>query len=181
MEIDSDKDQSAVPGKDVGLLRRVFNPVLSDRRSEGQAFLPPQTSFEYMQILRSLVEEEESTQQRRRTHFMSKDFSATAPGQLFPLSWTSEVEVMKRKGEVNPFLAPTKKPCDIAPLAPVLEYGLKAVAPKFKKVTEDGVAYRIYRLGKKEVRTIQQEEARREEIAAVFELEAPVNLPKLEN
>jgi len=88
---------------------------------------------------------------------------------------------MKSNGAVNSFLDPVRKACDVAPIAQVLEYGLKAAAPKFKKVTEDGITYRIYRLGKTEVRTIQEEEDRREEIAAVFEVEALVSLPKLEN
>merc|ERR1719471_1158346 len=43
------------------LLSQVFNPALSDRRNEGDRFVPPDTNREYVQRLRALVQEELAT------------------------------------------------------------------------------------------------------------------------
>merc|ERR1719272_1288311 len=79
--------------EDRNLLRDVFNPSLTDRRSEGDLFAPPDASHSYVTKLRALVKEEESVRQRRKTHFFSKSFAVEEPGSLFPSSWTSSIEI----------------------------------------------------------------------------------------
>merc|ERR1719253_594871 len=37
------------------LLKRIFNPTMSDRRMEGDRFVPPDTSLDYVDQLRNLV------------------------------------------------------------------------------------------------------------------------------
>merc|ERR1719471_559217 len=69
------------------LLRMFFNPSLSDRHEEGECFIPPDTSLEYVDKLRCLVEEEEEVRQQRLEHFCSTAFARESPGQLFPSSW----------------------------------------------------------------------------------------------
>ena len=40
------------------LLRRVFDPLLSDRRADADAFIPPETTITYVESLQQLVVEE---------------------------------------------------------------------------------------------------------------------------
>merc|ERR1719210_570115 len=75
------------------LLNQVFNPALSDRRTEGDRFVPPDTSREYVQRLRALVQEETAMQEQRVDHFFSKAFEPDSAGPLFPLTWTSNMEI----------------------------------------------------------------------------------------
>jgi len=138
--------------EDKSLLRRIFNPNLSDRRDEGECFTPPDTSFAYVQKLRALVKEEEAAQQKRRDHFLSKEFVASAPGPLFPLSWASSVDIsMGDTADKNGLQA---RP-DYLSQAQVFDHALRSAVPEFDKTAEDGTRYRIYRLGSLEVRTCQ--------------------------
>jgi len=140
---------------DKRLLRSVFNPSLSDRRDEGNRFIPPDTSFAYVQKLRALVQEEEAVQQQRKDHFFSKLFSHENPGSLFPSSWGSSVEILRQD-------ATMKQGCH---LHPILDYkakslawdhALKSAVPVFDKTTENGTRFRIYQFGSMEVRTTQE-------------------------
>eukprot|EP00443_Scrippsiella_acuminata_P050161 CAMPEP_0115566520 /NCGR_PEP_ID=MMETSP0271-20121206/103624_1 /TAXON_ID=71861 /ORGANISM="Scrippsiella trochoidea, Strain CCMP3099" /LENGTH=972 /DNA_ID=CAMNT_0003000825 /DNA_START=22 /DNA_END=2938 /DNA_ORIENTATION=- len=55
---------TALAGEDRDLLRAVFNPRLSDRREEGDLFVPPDAGFAYVQRLRKLVRQEEIVRQQ---------------------------------------------------------------------------------------------------------------------
>jgi len=79
--------------EDQALLRRVFNPHLSDRRAEREKFIPPDSSASYVHGLASLIKAEEQVRERRREHFLSKEFLPNEPGPLFPSSWTPPFEV----------------------------------------------------------------------------------------
>merc|ERR1719203_1058465 len=79
--------------KDVRWLSAVFNPHLSDRRDEGESFVPPDTSLSYMQKLQHLVQEEEKVKRQRIEHFRSVDFDTDNAGPLFPMSWASKIEL----------------------------------------------------------------------------------------
>merc|ERR1719222_1118592 len=70
--------------KDEKLLKAIFNPKMSDRREEGDRFMPPDNSFAYVEKLRNLVMEEESVQAKRQEHFLSTKFSPVDAGELFP-------------------------------------------------------------------------------------------------
>lgn len=54
----------------------------------------------------------------------------------------------------------------------LLDEVLPVAAPEFQKSTEDGIIFRIYRLGSLEVRTIQEPEGQ-EEVGVVFSTRAP--------
>merc|ERR1719499_490363 len=76
------------------LLRSVFNPKMSDRREEGDRFVPPDTDAAYIQRLRELVDEEDATREKRIEHFLSTSFVAGNAGELFPSSWTDKVGLL---------------------------------------------------------------------------------------
>merc|ERR1712176_183912 len=145
----------------------VFNPALSDRRSEGNRFVPPDTSREYVQRLRALVQEETAMQEQRMDHFFSKEFEQDNAGPLFPLYWASNLGI-SREGKCRPQLHPRQ---DFAQ-AHMLEDALESVVPDFDKVTEDGSRFSIYRIGSLEVRTIAEQDCE-PVIGAVFSVHAP--------
>merc|ERR1719464_66306 len=146
---------------DKALLKRIFNPQLSDRRQEGDLFVPPDTSFAYVQKLRSLVKEEEAMQQQRREHFCSASFSVDEPGALFPASWAP---LAKLEGITAEQLH--ARP-DYKAQAHQFESTWKASEPTFNKLTEDGARFRIYKVGNVELRTIQEHDGE-ETVGAVF-------------
>jgi len=154
------------------LLEAIFNPHLSDRRAEGDRFVPPNPSPEYMQKLRKLVKNEELLQQKRRDHFCSKAFATGDPSDLFPTSWTSTFAMSN--GEVPVKVSERHAPerllqhrLDYEAEAHTLKDSLKSIVPAFDKSTEVATRYRIYRLGSVEVRTVQ-EQLFDEEVVAVF-------------
>merc|ERR1719350_510411 len=149
------------------LLGQVFNPALSDRRSEWDRFVPPDTSREYVQRLRALVQEELAVQEQRMDHFFSKAFEQETAGPLFPLSWASNMEI-SREGKSRPQLHLRQ---DFAQ-AHMLEDALESLAPEFDKETEDGSRFSIYRIGSLEVRTITEPDCE-PVIGAVFSVHAP--------
>jgi hypothetical protein len=61
-----DGNSSSLRGEDRALLSNVFNPCLSDRRSEADVFVPPDASQSHVQKLRDLVKEEELVRERRK-------------------------------------------------------------------------------------------------------------------
>lgn len=146
-----EKDSDVFNEDDRSLLREIFCPKLSDRRSEGELFTPPDASHSYVTRLRALVKEEESVRQRRKAHFFSQSFSMDKPSALFPFSWKSSFQ--------------SKVCAEQRPLLPHPEYLHKATellksAPQdssciFDKSTEEGIRFRIYALGALEVRTMQ--------------------------
>merc|ERR1719320_738634 len=149
------------------LLNQVFDPSLSDRRTEGNLFVPPDTSREYVQRLRALVQEEMAVQEQRMDQFFSKAFEQENAGPLFPLSWTSNMEIShdcKSRAQLH-------ERQDFAQ-AHMLEDALESVVPDFERVTEDGSRFSIYRIGSLEVRTITEPDCE-PVIGAVFSVHAP--------
>mmetsp|Transcript_71949 Transcript_71949/g.232792 ORF Transcript_71949/g.232792 Transcript_71949/m.232792 type:complete len:363 (-) Transcript_71949:158-1246(-) len=151
--------------EDKRLLRRIFNPRLSDRSEEGDVFIPPETSSAYVQKLRCLVNEEETLMQQRKDHFFSKAFNQEQPGSLFPSSWMSSVEISRQETTTKPGSTWHARP-DLKAQAHMFEQALESAVPVFEKSTEDGTQFRIYRFGSLEVRTTQDEGF--ETIGAVF-------------
>jgi len=153
---------------DKELFVNVFNARLSDRQSEGPAFVPPPTSSAYLGKLRTLVKAEEAIRAQRRGHFFSAKFSTEHVGPLFPMSWTSAVEFHDPQGAERRALQPRP---DLLSEEAWLQDALRSAAPVFEKATEDGVVFLIYRLGNLEVRaTADHDGAKR--IGAVFSVHA---------
>jgi len=159
-----DEDGAEFRADDKKLLRAIFDANMSDRRQEGERFVPPDTSCDYVQRLRKLVQEEEKCKQQRLQHFLSAQFSTAAPGELFPSSWKPSVEVAEKKdsGELNACHYDNDQEVELQSM-------LKTVTPVFDKSTEEGIRFRIYQLDSLEVRTTQQSDlGSNETIGAVF-------------
>jgi hypothetical protein len=159
-------DASPTPLKadDLALLKNVFNPVLSDRRQDGDVFVPPDASCSYVEKLRDLVKQEESLCQMRKEHFFSTNFVMGNPGSLFPHSWTPSLAVAQgAEGRANGALQAC--PEYLAQAQQVLTRS----APIFDKSTEEGLRFRIYRQGSIEVRTTQKPQEE-EVIGVVFSI-----------
>mmetsp|Transcript_51293 Transcript_51293/g.164231 ORF Transcript_51293/g.164231 Transcript_51293/m.164231 type:complete len:617 (-) Transcript_51293:466-2316(-) len=157
------------------LFKAVFNPALSDRRDEGDLFIPPETSPAYLHELKDHVNEEEHLRQARERHFLSLSFDAEEVGHLFPCSWTSSIRIAKHSASKEGVTGKAARAGCLQPRpdytaeAAVLEVLVKPAVPVFDKSTEDGLRFRVYRLGSLEVRTTQELDA--EEVAgAVFSL-----------
>jgi len=146
-----DGSKKLLGGDDQALLQSVFCPTLSDRRSEGDLFVPPNPSAAYLRKLRALVKDEESVRARRKEAFLSTDFFRSKPGSLFPLSWKPSFEVAV---ENKPPGAPTPCP-EYLTQESTLKQLLKDTVPIFDKSTEEGMRFRIYKAGNLEVRTTQ--------------------------
>eukprot|EP00415_Alexandrium_ostenfeldii_P000832 UN0832 len=149
--------------EDKNLLNRIFNPKLSDRRQEGDLFVPPDTSFAYVQKLRSLVKEEEAMLQKRKEQFCSTEFSADEPGALFPASWVSSVKLSCEDAKKDSELRARPEYKTQAALKKALE----TTAAVFDKIAEDGARFRMYKFASLDVRTVQEYDGE-ETIAAVF-------------
>lgn len=155
---------------DQALLRKVFHPSLSDRRKEGDLFVPPDASYSYVHKLRALVKDEDGVRERRKEAFFRHDFVMGNPGTLFPHSWTPTFEIARGRAPL-----PEGRPQGC--LIPRPEYKtqgilfehLRTSAPTFDKSTEEGLRFRIYRLGSLEVRTTKESEGE-EVIGAVFSI-----------
>merc|ERR1719362_1414939 len=91
----SDDSSSDFASEDRNLLKGIFNTHLSDRSKDGDRFVPPDPSSEYMQSLRDLVQAEDAMRQRRRDYFFSAEFSMDATGPLFPSSWNVSFEIVR--------------------------------------------------------------------------------------
>jgi len=151
--------ESIFAKKDKKLLNDVFNLTLSDRRVEGDRFLPPNTSNSYMQQLGCLLKQEVEVQQQRTDVFFGKNFDATNPGTLFPSSWASSIEIARGQAPVK---GSALVACPDADADHVLES-----APVFDKKAEDGTRFFIFRQDGLEVRTID------EMVGAVFSISTP--------
>ncbi|CAK0847784.1 unnamed protein product [Prorocentrum cordatum] len=146
---DHDPEESLFADKDVELLRAVFHPRLSDRRAEGDLFVPPPTCGAHAARLRALVREEAAVQDQRRRHFFSAKFDERSVGALFPFSWQ------------DPFRAQAAPPrlrlrADLLEQAGELAGALGAAVATFDKLTEEGSRFRAYRAGDLELRTCQE-------------------------
>jgi len=167
-----DDSQKTFAGEDHTLLCKVFNPALSDRRAEEDLFCPPDTSSAYISKLRDLVKAEESLSEQRKELFFDKLFSMSEPGSTFPASWTSTLSVSRGSSRVCNVDA---LPCDALVARPEYKTNasglvgstLKAAVPLFEKATEDGMSFRIYRVGSLEIRTTQAA-GETEVVGAVF-------------
>ncbi|CAE7326460.1 unnamed protein product [Symbiodinium necroappetens] len=144
---------------DQKLLLNIFDVPQCDRVEEGDAFTPPDPNLEYIVKVRSLVGEEGGIRDRRRVRFADKNFVMANPGSDFPRSWTSRFQV-EHEGRIS-YTAPTKfglvkLEVEETFKRSLLEEVIPQAVPEFDQVTEDGVAFRIYKLGSLEVRTIQE-------------------------
>jgi len=167
-----DGTRSTLREEDVGLLRAVFASGLSDRRSEGDCFVPPVTDASYMKVLKGLVEEEQRVRKQRKEHFLSSRFVMGNAGPLFPSSWTASFKI-ERGHEAAPEGAQEdsrlRARTDFQAKPQKYEQIMKTTAPVFDETTEDGVRFRIYKMGSLEVRTTQEHKGG-EELGAVFSL-----------
>jgi hypothetical protein len=154
--------------EDLQLLRAVFNKSMSDRSCEGDVFAPPDASYSYVMKLRALVKEEQEVRQKRKDHFFSKQFVIDSPGVLFPRSWSSLSEVTHLPDRVPQGSLHLRPEYD----AVELERLCASASPVFERATEDGLTFRIYRMGSLEIRTLQELEAD-EVIGAVYSICAP--------
>jgi hypothetical protein len=156
-----DGSKQLLDDDDRSLLQSIFHPALTDRREEGDLFVPPSARHAYVHKLRALVKEEESVRAKRTEAFASKDFTMNRPGTLFPYSWTSSVQFMEdeTQGALKSCTEYTGKE------AALLERVAKNSV--FDKTTEDGSTFRIYKSGGLEVRTTQELDGS-EVVAAVF-------------
>jgi len=162
---------SAIKDDDKSLLRSIFNESFSDRREEGNNFVPPDVSFTYANHLRSLVKEEKKAQDAMTRHFLSSDFTMDNVGPLFPSKWVSTIDIeTPLSGKVL-----DARP-DFKQRAHVLEPVLRSATPVFDKASEDGTRFRIYQLGSLEVRTTQAYDGA-EVIGAVLSSRTPEAIP----
>mmetsp|Transcript_9535 Transcript_9535/g.22485 ORF Transcript_9535/g.22485 Transcript_9535/m.22485 type:complete len:948 (-) Transcript_9535:75-2918(-) len=168
-----DESGSMLGKEERNLLKCVFHPSLSDRRSEGNRFVPPDNSFAYVQGLHALVTEEEQVRELRKQDFCATSFDREAPGLHFPSSWRSSVKVLQQEASRR---ALTARPGYKAQ-AEALKVALQDASPAFDKSTEDGTRFRIYKIGSLEVRTTQDLDSA-ETVAAVFSACAPAGASK---
>merc|ERR1740123_2175347 len=157
------------------LLAALFNPRMSDRRDDGEKFVPPDTSNTYLERLGSLMKEEDRVRSERKKHFLSKKFLAADPGQLFPSLWKDYIEV-DRKSTGFPREGMLHERPDYTAQAQMLEYVLPLAVPVFDKCTEEGMRFRVYRIGSLEVRTTQAVDEK-EIVGVVFSWNPPTHSP----
>jgi hypothetical protein len=166
-----DGETSPFDAEHIQLLRHVFNPGLSDRRTEGDDFMPPDNSCKYIEKLQRLVKLEEETRQRRDQHFFSKAFVEDNPGALFPSSWCSRLAITQ---------ATTCRRHDClqhrTDYMSRAEHVLKSSVPTFERIAEDGETFRIYRVGGLEVRTTQRHDSK-EMVGAVLAMRQIADRP----
>jgi hypothetical protein len=151
------------------LLLQIFQPRLSDRRLEGDRFVPPDVNSANMDKLRTLLKNEEFIRLKRKAYFFDKKFSAENPGPLFPSSWAASFKIADGNAKgIQTKLVPRP---ELLAEADVLKHALSFASPVFSSQTEESVKFCIYRLGTLEVRTTQ-EPAGKEIIGAVFSAQA---------
>eukprot|EP00449_Zooxanthella_nutricula_P008996 CAMPEP_0198507602 /NCGR_PEP_ID=MMETSP1462-20131121/12426_1 /TAXON_ID=1333877 /ORGANISM="Brandtodinium nutriculum, Strain RCC3387" /LENGTH=221 /DNA_ID=CAMNT_0044236851 /DNA_START=16 /DNA_END=681 /DNA_ORIENTATION=+ len=136
--------------EDVGLFRDVFNPHMSDRREEGDRFVPPQTGLSYQHRLKLLVGEETEVARKRKEHFFSGEFVADSSGPLFPASWSSTIGSDAAAARAKTLVP---RP-DLQAEQTTLRHILDASAPHFDRRAEDGARFLVYRVGSLEVRAV---------------------------
>jgi hypothetical protein len=157
-----DAGATAFRDRDARLLKAIYNPKLSDRRDEGDCFVPPETSSVYLARLRDLITKEASVQEERVSKFLSSDFAVDDAGSLFPPSWQVPFRVADMQSAKKTRGCPAHTNEKV-----VFDAVLGKTGPFFDKATEEGTRFRIYRDGKLEVRTIQ-EVGGKETLGAIF-------------
>jgi len=155
------------------LLASLFNPHLSDRREEADKFVPPDTSKAYIERLSQLMKEEDSVRHQRRDHFFSTKFNVDEPGQVFPASWKDYIEIERTHVPQEGILH--ERP-DYLEEAQMFSHVLHSAIPVFDKSTEEGIRYRVYKVGSIELRTTQEHNAE-EIVGAVFSRVTPTQTP----
>eukprot|EP00930_Biecheleria_cincta_P060793 TRINITY_DN4638_c0_g5_i1.p1 TRINITY_DN4638_c0_g5~~TRINITY_DN4638_c0_g5_i1.p1 ORF type:complete len:990 (-),score=227.90 TRINITY_DN4638_c0_g5_i1:39-2951(-) len=172
----SSLQQGACPGlkpEHHQLLKKIFNPAISDRTEEGAAFVPPDPNLEYIGKVRNLVNEEQLTLSRRKMLFCDKGFMADNAGPEFPSAWTSRFQVESEgRTQASSRHALVQVEADPAFQKFLMDEVLPSAAPEFAKPTEDGTMFRVYRIGSLEIRTTQERQSQ-ETIGAVFSRSAP--------
>lgn len=165
----------SLKAEDAKLLQRVFNPVMADRIAEGDSFIPPDPNLDYVQKLRHLIQEEESLTKQRKARFSDKNFTVGMAGAEFPRSWTSRFQILREGGKAQVVARPglTTLKVDEIFTRTLLEDILPTAAPEFAQTTEDGTIFRIYKIGRLEVRTTQAAQASTQEVLSVFSLRPP--------
>jgi len=158
-----DVKASVFADDDAKLFASVFDSTLSDRRADGDKFMPPATGLTYMHKLKTLVKEEVSVRQQRQEHFFSGEFATENPGALFPSSWHSSIEL--ESGSPAGMKALSRS--EFKAQEEILKEMLNSTAPAFDKCTEDGVRFLVFRFGSVEVRATEDVDGERK-IGAVF-------------
>eukprot|EP00930_Biecheleria_cincta_P050348 TRINITY_DN354_c1_g1_i1.p1 TRINITY_DN354_c1_g1~~TRINITY_DN354_c1_g1_i1.p1 ORF type:complete len:1142 (+),score=241.95 TRINITY_DN354_c1_g1_i1:94-3519(+) len=158
------------------LLKRILNPAICDRTEEGAAFVPPEPHLEYISRVRNLVSEESRILENRKAGFFAKDFVADSPGPEFPCTWTSQCQVAKEGRTPSRIAANQDRLMTIDVDAEfqkfLLSEVLPGVTPDFDKTTEDGVVFRIYSVGRLQIRTTEAQLGE-EVVGAVFSHQTP--------
>merc|ERR1712187_120878 len=119
-------------------------------------------SASYVDKLRELVKQEEEIRAKRKALFFSSLFEHDNPGQLFPSSWTSSLKIAPQHAIAPKNALQAKITCEAE-----AEEIVRCSTAAFAKKTEDGMQFRIYRMGRFEVRTVQEHNGE-ETIGAVF-------------
>jgi len=148
------------------LLAALFNPRMTDRRNDGDKFVPPDSSHTYLERMSNLMKQEDRVRLERQERFFSKKFVAADPGQLFPSFWKNYIEI-DRKATGTATEGMLHERPDYKAEAHIFEYVLPSVAPVFDKCTEEGMRFRVYKIGSLEVRTTQAVDEK-EIVGAVF-------------
>jgi hypothetical protein len=165
-----DDDSNHLDAEFREFLKQVFNPELSDRRSEGDLFTAPDASFATVMRLRSLLKEEDKVRQRRKEHFFSTAFKMSNPGHLFPASWAPSVEIAHDALADSRQETLRSRPEYIGEASGLLQEVLGNSTPVFDRITEEGLRFIIYKIGSLEVRTTQDSSGQ-ETIGAVFSVD----------
>jgi len=158
------------------LLQSIFNRSLADRLQESDSFVPPDPNAAYVLKLKNLIDEERGKLLRRKSLFFDRSFAVGHAGPEFPSSWTAQFQVaqpshsMASQEALKTSLVQLQ--VDDTFQQNLMEDILPEVAPEFKKTTEDGTLFMIYRLGSLEVRTFQEPDLA-ETIGVVFLSKAP--------
>merc|ERR1712032_923344 len=116
---------------------------------------------------------EEMARERRRKHFFSTKFTLHEPGPLFPSSWKDHFEIERTRTTQEGFL---HERSEYKVKAQMLDHVLESAIPVFDKSSEEGIRYRVYKVGSIEVRTTQEHNAK-EIVGAVFSRSAPEGTP----
>jgi len=159
-------DGSVFKEEDRILLSDLFNRRLSDRRDDGDKFVPPDTSFTYMQRIANLMKEEEAVRAQRKELFFSRQFEAEIPGPLYPSSWKNYIDI-ERKTSSSPGKCMLHERPEYMAQPEIFEHVLQSVTPTFDKSSEEGIRFRVYKVGSLEVRTTQELDGK-ETVGAVF-------------
>jgi len=129
--------------------------------------IPPDTSKAYLEKLSNLMKEEEMAREQRREHFLSTKFAVDEPGPLFPSSWKNNFEIERSHIPQDGVLR--ERP-EYKAEAQMFDHVLESTIPVFDKSSEEGIRYRVYKIGSIEVRTTQEHNAK-EMVGAVFSIQ----------